>query len=511
MDSLKRVVKVEKSTPGSLLNLRRIFGPSSCGEIRALHASGFIEFVDVVGAERAVSLKLDIPGVRVLDVATQPRLVDQYRVINPFAFAEGHDFRSNAATGVRTDVGGKNRAPLGNPNIRRPDDKVLPSPGSSVLPETGLFLQALKSSDTPVSHSSGADIENRPISSNAALPSPKPPLHLSHSFPAASSASLANPFTCIENRVLMRLYGENISLDLSSLAGDPVTVIELLQVTASERANWLIVGAYYRRTGNPEGAKAVISAMLQALKQFNIPETDLKPAFLLLSGCEVDLGKIARFKGEPADKISEHYSNAQKWLHKVYGDIAALPVSESLSEDDPKTTRMATTPKAPASIRSRIDTSAPPALRSYPPSPNQRMMDREMQSLRDRYTHSVSVISDMRASKRKLENSFEKERDVRRRLERDLDEVLRERDEARRMEARAVDQMKRETESRRRAEDMMEEERQLRKRAENSIAMLQPGIQRYPGIPRMIPMAPPPLDRRSPEPYSAFDSHRLSF
>jgi hypothetical protein len=61
----------------------------------------------------------------------------------------------------------------------------------------------------------------------------------------------------------MRLCGENITLDLRSLAGNPVTVIELLKVTSSERGNWLIVGAYYRRTGNPAGAREVVTAMLE--------------------------------------------------------------------------------------------------------------------------------------------------------------------------------------------------------------------------------------------------------
>jgi hypothetical protein len=61
----------------------------------------------------------------------------------------------------------------------------------------------------------------------------------------------------------MRLCGENITLDLPSLAGNPATVIELLKVTLSERGNWLIVAAYYRRTGNPAAAVLVVTAMLE--------------------------------------------------------------------------------------------------------------------------------------------------------------------------------------------------------------------------------------------------------
>ncbi|KAJ7178406.1 hypothetical protein C8R43DRAFT_457212 [Mycena crocata] len=510
MDSLKRVVKVEKATKDSL-NLRRIFGPGHCGEIRALHASGFIEFSDVAGAQRALTLKLDhIPGVRVLDVATQPRLVDQYRVVNPSAFTGVNDMQSNGGVGrpngIRSEA---NRAPRDSPNTTMGPADVLPPPDGPSAPETGLFLQALKSSDNPVSHPPGLQTDGRKRAISGPVISP-PSLPLPHSFAAtlplpANSSSAANPLSCMESRILMRLCGENITLDLRSLAGDPATVIELLKVTASERGNWLIVSAYYRRTGNPGGAKAVVTAMLEALTQFNIPENDLKPAFLLLSGCEIDLGKIARSKAEP-EKVAEHYSNAQKWLHKVYGACPPSLVSELPTVEDSKRSP----PRAPASLRSRIDaTSAPSAPRSHPPSPNHRMLEREIQSLRDRHTHNNNIISDMRLSKRKLEDTVEMERDVRRRLQRELDQVVKERDKARRMETITLDQMKREVDSRRRAEDRADEERELRKRAESSadFAMLQ--RQAYVGVPRMTPMVPQ-IDRRSPESYSAFE-HRISF
>ncbi|KAJ7091262.1 hypothetical protein C8R44DRAFT_417243 [Mycena epipterygia] len=507
MDSLNRVVKVEKSTPESL-NLRRIFGPP-CGEIRALHASGFIEYADAAGADRALALapKLDIAGVRVLNVASQPRLVDQYRVVNPSAFSD--DMQSNAGTGrssgVRNDLGGMDRALLA-----RPDPPLVPPS----VPETGVLLQALKSSDTPVSRPSipPASAEIRNISSNVILP----PRSLPAALPslAGSSPSAVNPFPCIESHILMRLCGENITLDLRSLAGDPASVIELLKVTASERGNWLIVGAYYRRIGNPEGAKAVVTAMLEALKQFNIPESDLKPAFLLLSGCESDLGKIARATGD-ATKVSEHYSNAQKWLHKVYGTSTPPLASSPSSVDDPKRTIVDDSkrpivlgpPRAPASLRSRIDTSAPSAPRSHPPSPNHRLLEREIQSLRDRHTYNTNVISDIRSEKRRLEEAVEMERNVRRKVQRELDEVVKERDTARRMEHLAVDQMKREVDSRRRAEDRAEEQRDLRKRAESSADFATLHRTAYmTGVPRMTPMAPP-------ESFSAFDphAHRISF
>jgi hypothetical protein len=250
------------------------------------------------------------------------------------------------------------------------------------------------------------------------------------------------------------------------------------------------------------------------LKQFNIPDNDLKPAFLLLSGCETDLGKLARSKGD-TDKVAEHYNNAQKWLHRIYG--ADIPPLSSPSPSADKSKRKATSPpRAPTSLQSRIDTSgpAPSAPRSHLPSPDARALEREIQSLRDRHSHSVNVLADVRAAKRKLEDAVEVERVVRRRLQRELDEVAKERDKARRMEVLALDQMKREVDSRRRAEDRADEEQKLRKRAERSaeFAVL-PRTAAYSGVPIAAPMHQPEAFYHS-EPFQpAFDthSHRISF
>ncbi|KAJ7783306.1 hypothetical protein B0H16DRAFT_1710098 [Mycena metata] len=480
MDFLKRVVK----------------GPVEKCE-RAIHASGFIEFADVASARAALSMKLDA-GVRVLDVSPSENLVNQYRVINPSAFGEGDAMQSSAGGGrVQNDLGATNRA--GRP---RPND-VLSLPGTSSVPQIGV-LQCLKSTNAPISHSSAPPPDPADTRRNAALLPAIPSLILSHSFPAPlpTPSPAANPFPCMENHILMRLCGENITLDLRCLAADPATVIELLKVTASERGNWLIVGAYYRRTGNPVGAIAVVTAMLEALKQFNIPEHELKPAFLLLSGCEADLGKLARSNSDP-DKVSEHYSNAQQWLQKVYGASIPPLAPSPPSADDSKRPRANTPPRAPASLRSRIDTTnAPSAPRLHPTSPNHRMLEREIQSLRERHQNNTNLISDMRVSKRKLEETVEIERDVRRRLQRELDEAMKHREEARRMEVLALAQMKREVDLRRRAEDQADDERQLRKRAEDSAILQRTAA--YVGVPHVAPMA-------APDAFSAFDQHRISF
>lgn len=64
---------------------------------------------------------------------------------------------------------------------------------------------------------------------------------------------------------------------------------------------------------------------LQSLGRFIIvlvnngfTEAKLKPVFLLLSGCELDMAICARNAGDLAAS-EQHYANVQMWLQKVYG------------------------------------------------------------------------------------------------------------------------------------------------------------------------------------------------
>ena len=77
-----------------------------------------------------------------------------------------------------------------------------------------------------------------------------------------SRETVASSTSC-ETRVSMILCGEVITYDLQSSESDPRVVIELLKATKSERANYMIVAAYYRRTGDPQGAKDVLLSMIE--------------------------------------------------------------------------------------------------------------------------------------------------------------------------------------------------------------------------------------------------------
>jgi hypothetical protein len=61
----------------------------------------------------------------------------------------------------------------------------------------------------------------------------------------------------------MTLCGETIVYDLHALAPDPTAIIRLLETTASERGNWMLVGCHYRRQKNARAAISVVSTMLE--------------------------------------------------------------------------------------------------------------------------------------------------------------------------------------------------------------------------------------------------------
>jgi hypothetical protein len=180
----------------------------------------------------------------------------------------------------------------------------------------------------------------------------------------------------------------------------------------------------------------------------NVPDSDLKPACLLLASCEVDLGKAG-----PA--ASEHYNNSAKWLRKVYGAFTPakpatfpnfLSVSNGLSNLPPKprvTPCAANFPSEPLTNATPLRLSVAVEQRSLSSSPDP-------------------------SPKRKLDElAFERE--TRRKLERQLAAVTKERDHARKMESFAQEQVKREVETRKRAEDRAHRERELRLEVERNI------------------------------------------
>jgi len=214
-----------------------------------------------------------------------------------------------------------------------------------------------------------------------------------------------------------------------------------------------------------------------------VSEQDIKPAFLMLSGCEVDLAKKAKKKKDTA-AASVHYRAAQKWLQRVFGEGApppetlarlqpfnAAPTSTTATDCSRLSSKsILTSPSSKVPICVSPITPATPSI-ATPTKPfaaihtkpgnsislsQHRILERELQSLRDRNHDQAFLLSEVRNVKRKLEEDNEHERNLRRKLQRKLDELEKERDDARRLETYALDQIKQEVSIRRKAEERAE-------------------------------------------------------
>ena len=212
------------------------------------------------------------------------------------------------------------------------------------------------------------------------------------------------------------------------------------------------------------------------MNQHDVKEDELKPAFLMLSGCETDLWKLTRpLDGSPNEVSDEHFKQSQRWLQKVYGLQA--PVAGKLSAHsfrinlDDRIAFLAHSPTDSGNppSGSRLTTAAHDLDCSLTDASTLHTLEREVQSLRDNQARQATLLDCTNSAKRKLEDDLSREVALRRRLERQLDEADKAIHSARKMENYAIDQLKREVDIRRRAEDRANAEREKRKDAERSM------------------------------------------
>ena len=97
----------------------------------------------------------------------------------------------------------------------------------------------------------------------ALTPPTQPEPRLTYIDSSKAARSLTVSCLPLVTHIQFCVCGELFSYDLSSLQPDPQEIIELLKCTGSERGNWMIVGATYRRNRNPHAAITVLHTMLE--------------------------------------------------------------------------------------------------------------------------------------------------------------------------------------------------------------------------------------------------------
>jgi hypothetical protein len=177
---------------------------------------------------------------------------------------------------------------------------------------------------------------------------------------------------------------------------------------------------------------------------------ELRPAFLLLSGCETDLAKLAKTKKEPESVIRGHYAAAQGYLQKVFGKADSLQNAER-NRHEKELSGSLSQPGARMEV-----------TRGFSPQPNLNSLEQETQSLRELHDDQETELAQLKTLKRKLEDDYFYERSMRRKYQRQLDDLEKECEFARKMERYALDQIKREVATRRKAEEAAKLERKMR-------------------------------------------------
>ncbi|KZT19053.1 hypothetical protein NEOLEDRAFT_75101 [Neolentinus lepideus HHB14362 ss-1] len=404
----------------SIQEIRDLF--SQCGEIRSIYPwksdknpqqHYFLEFAHKSSVANARALGKLHHHLSVHALSMVPQLIERCRSMAPRSIEDPIDSfyassrPSSPVSSHESSVGpARKRTRRGGVKHKiRMGNKVTHGAGHSRLDGSLPPSNAHKTDTTaPVeSRRPEDDKENdanrtRPTSSVLPHPliSPTIPIHLTHPLPPTPS-SPHSPSA----HITLALHGERISLDLNTLNNDPHPVVALLQTAQCGRESWMIVGGHYRMRGNPAAALVVTTAMIDVLTSAGVPERELKPAYLMLSGCHRDLAQRA---AQGSDEAAGHLAEAVRWLQKVYG------------RDAPP-----------------LD---PPVCRPTRTSPGRiRILEREIACLRAR-----------------LDGARQLEDEVARR-DREVEELRGKLEAARRMEGLAMERVRREVEARRQAEE----------------------------------------------------------
>ena len=196
----------------------------------------------------------------------------------------------------------------------------------------------------------------------------------------------------------------------------------------------------------------------------------MKPAFLMISACHGDHANRTKDpSGLNTPESTRHYRLSLRWLQKVYGTSVSPQTRGSTSASDlVEPTSLAEKTPSPKvdSSRSRDGRLALPPRPSFLPSPRDslptsprnpsinriRVLEREVEMLRERNARSERTTAESEALKRKYEQELSHEKYKRRKIQEELDEVSAELRAARRMEKCTSDLARREAELHQKAE-----------------------------------------------------------
>ncbi|PIL34105.1 hypothetical protein GSI_03816 [Ganoderma sinense ZZ0214-1] len=503
-------------------DLRTAF--SQCGVIRGIYAAGcagdvplfryYVEYRDPEAVGYACTLQLGGTVVYTLDY---PGLVNDFlSVAQPDLFRKPTPdaLNSMARSGCSTTPHKARNAQAGKaksrpstytiidpatptnqgqpsmPHLRLPTRPDPPTPeNDNYCPSASSRLPSVANPVLPVNDSS--PLSAAYMQSRGAVLPPRPPSYSGTS----SSQSAVAPRGLLDAQVsdaLPLTHGQPHGLQLDRLGLEEV--IAALKATANGidgRAKWFTAGSDYYRSKDFAAAIAVLTAMIEVMLGNGLKECDLRPAILLLADSYRHLARTLGSNTNDLEALEDSkllYAQSIELLRKVFGS-SGIPsmFRDSILASTPTSNHTGGVPLGPfQSVNTLVpgDMRMAPTTASFGPcaTPNRtppaspahgqvKILQREVESLRDRHRHQQDALSRERSAKRKLEDSLDSERHRRRRLEEDLKQASKSAVCARRGEEYALDQCRVEHESRRRAEGEVEELR-------GYIAAMEPMLER---------------------------------
>ncbi|EIW62988.1 uncharacterized protein TRAVEDRAFT_69158 [Trametes versicolor FP-101664 SS1] len=234
---------------------------------------------------------------------------------------------------------------------------------------------------------------------------------------------------------------------------------------------------------NTLAALAVVTSMIEVMLGVGMEVSQLKPAALMLSSCHLDIAKQLRAEaGRDTTESKYHFNKGCEGLRDIYGAFDQPPSTSS--EPIPFCSSFSSVLRHGDNGRSsqqRSPQEATPDSHSCSPEATLpcsqlKILEGEVQSLRNRQEDQAEALNRARTAKRKLEEDLEGERHVRRKLERRLDQAESEASGAQKGEKFALAQCRAEVETRRRAEERADD---MRQEAEEVRTSLEPRIAQY--------------------------------
>jgi hypothetical protein len=245
-----------------------------------------------------------------------------------------------------------------------------------------------------------------------------------------------------------------------------------------------------------ETTNIILLSSVAVLRKNGATDADLKPGFLLLAGCQSDLAKQAKgLDGVENDASREHTKEMKRLLQKVYGTTRVVELGDGPNTvAGPSSTKPSSIPTAPRSYdtpnkRARTEQEHPahqpqaqqpqhhqqqqPQQQQHQQGLTQmQVMQREIQSLRDRNEHLTRKARKAEQEAAELVD----ERQRRRVLMNKLEEMERQLELGKQKWRTLEGKLQREIELVRRLENTLAEERQRVRELEEQARRNEPGL-----------------------------------